>query len=210
MAQNRTAVVAFGRFNPPTIGHAKVFRYVETLARRLQADAIIFPVPTEDERNPLPFREKVGLLRRLFPAMMFNSHAQIRNPYQALWCLSRGGYEHVIVVTGDDRAKEYAKLLANPWSFKADLALIPHDGVAARKLRAAAIAEDLPRFARDFPSRNPRIAESVYQRIRAVMQESPWQRNTSGTGQADLPSSNRFLKQKAAEKVRNNRLKFKN
>jgi nicotinic acid mononucleotide adenylyltransferase len=170
MVRNRTIVVAFGRFNPPTTGHARLFAMVEREAERRMADMAVFAFPTEDDdRNPLPFREKIQILRQMFPTMLFNTHEQIRNPYHALWCLLHGGYEHVVIVTGEDRIPEYTKLMDAFPKFKSiDLAVIERDGVSATKMRRAVQHENLAGFLKYCPTRNRRIATQLYERLRTI------------------------------------------
>lgn len=103
-------VVSFGRFNPPHVGHAEVVETVGTLARKLGADACIFPSWSQgDSRNPLPFHEKLALLRQLFPRMNFASNANVRTPLDVLEELSRMGYDEVWVVVGGDQANDFRK-----------------------------------------------------------------------------------------------------
>ena len=56
----------FGRFNPPTIGHEKLFDQTKKLARsgtyRIYASKSVDP-----KKNPLPFKDKVKFLRKMFP-----------------------------------------------------------------------------------------------------------------------------------------------
>lgn len=73
----KSIVVTFGRFNPPHRGHAKVIDFVAQLANSKRAHACVFPSWKQDaKRNPLPFREKLSFLRRLFPRMNVAENAR--------------------------------------------------------------------------------------------------------------------------------------
>lgn len=50
----KTAVFAFGRFNPPTIGHEKLINAVIAVTQREGGTAFIYGSHTQDSRkNPL-------------------------------------------------------------------------------------------------------------------------------------------------------------
>jgi cytidyltransferase-like protein len=108
---NKSVVIAFGRFNPPTTGHARLIERVSDEAGRLHADMCVFPSPTKDaKRNPLPFREKIRFLKMLFPKMMFSENANIKNPFDALYVLSKMGYTRVAIVCGSDQTEEFRRI----------------------------------------------------------------------------------------------------
>ena len=66
-AKSDTLVVAWGRFNPPTLGHELVINKVASEAKSRNADYTIFPTKSHDpKKNPLSFREKVKFMRKLF------------------------------------------------------------------------------------------------------------------------------------------------
>ena len=57
---------AFGRFNPPTTGHEKLFEAVKKASRG--GVYRIYPTHTQDKKNnPLDFKTKVKFLRKMFP-----------------------------------------------------------------------------------------------------------------------------------------------
>ena len=110
----KSVVIAFGRFNPPTTGHAKLVDFVQREADKRQADAIIFPSQTEKERkknpkNPLPFREKVGFLKQFFPQVAWNANESIRTFFDALGMCSLK-YDEVYLVAGSDRVEGFDAL----------------------------------------------------------------------------------------------------
>ena len=110
-AHARSAVIAFGRFNPPTSGHKLLFDYAVSSARRLGADLIVYPSVSQDARsNPLPFSVKVKFLQKLFPRITFNTDPSMRTPFDAFKDVAARGYQDLYVVMGGERAQEFEKL----------------------------------------------------------------------------------------------------
>lgn len=186
-------VIAFGRFNPPTTGHGKLVDFVVATARRLSADAIIFPSQTEKERkknpkNPLPFKEKVNFLKQFFPQVAWNANTAIRTFFDALAMCSLK-YDEVYLVAGSDRVEGFDALrkYIKPTGRKGgtDIVLkkfevvpIPGErdpdaedvtGMSASKLRALAVAGDYKSFAAGVPTRNAGLAKQLYQSVRTHM-----------------------------------------
>ena len=65
--KDSTLVFAFGRFNPPTIGHAKLMSKVITEARSKRANHIVFASASTDKRsNPLDVDTKVKFMKKMF------------------------------------------------------------------------------------------------------------------------------------------------
>ena len=55
------AVVVFGRFNPPTVGHEKLLRAAATEAKRTGYELAIYPSRTQDsKKNPLDPGAKIN------------------------------------------------------------------------------------------------------------------------------------------------------
>ncbi len=64
--KDKSVVFTFGRFNPPTIGHEKLIRKV--VSESSGNDYRIYVSQSSDpERNPLQYKEKVQLMRKMFP-----------------------------------------------------------------------------------------------------------------------------------------------
>ena len=61
-------IFAFGRFNPPTTGHAKLMKEVITQARKNNANHIVYASASTDKRsNPLDVKTKVKFMKKMFP-----------------------------------------------------------------------------------------------------------------------------------------------
>ena len=62
----KRVVVAWGRFNPPTIGHKKLIDAVAKIAG--QDDYFIYPTHTNKKpKDPLPSDLKVEYMKKMFP-----------------------------------------------------------------------------------------------------------------------------------------------
>ena len=63
----KTAVVAWGRMNPPTIGHQKVIDVVNQHAQKFMGDPILFLTKTQKPKtDPLSFAEKLHFAQEMF------------------------------------------------------------------------------------------------------------------------------------------------
>lgn len=103
---------AFGRFNPPTIGHLALINKLREVAKN--NDYYIFTGQTKDnEKNPLQYGTKIGFLRLLFPqhANKIIQDDGIKNVLHAADYLESKGYTDVTFVCGSDRIEEFTKLL---------------------------------------------------------------------------------------------------
>ena len=66
-AKEKTAVFSFGRFNPPTTGHAKLVDVLSRIAKKVGGDPILFTSHSNDKKkNPLPHKIKINFLRKFF------------------------------------------------------------------------------------------------------------------------------------------------
>ncbi len=109
----KTVVFAFGRFNPPTIGHKKLIDTGKMLASSLNADFFIFPTRTQDrERNPLDFNTKLKFLKTFFPEVKFvETTGQL---FVVLKWLVDNGYTEAHLIAGSDRVNEFNDII-NPY-----------------------------------------------------------------------------------------------
>ena len=64
--ETKPVTFAFGRFNPPTIGHEKLFGQVKKLSRG-GAYRIYASKSVDKKKNPLPFKDKIKFMRKMFP-----------------------------------------------------------------------------------------------------------------------------------------------
>lgn len=110
--QDKHVAFTFGRFNPPHAGHGKMMDAVKSYGGD-SGNYRIYPSRTQDnKKNPLSADQKIKHMRAMFKNhkdKIQNSEAH-RNIFDIMKDLNDEGHEHVTMVVGDDRVKEFDKL----------------------------------------------------------------------------------------------------
>ena len=177
-APGKTAVAAFGRMNPPTIGHEKLVDAI----RAQKGDHYLFLSQTQKPKdNPLPFSIKKQFVKAAFPDVNVG-HESVRTPIQMLQMLEKLGYTDVIYIAGSDRVEQFEKLFndynGKEYNFNSikvvsagerDPDADGAEGMSASKMRAAAAAEEKEAFAQGLPKRIQKDWENVYSAVRTGM-----------------------------------------
>lgn len=162
----KTAVITYGRFNPPTIGHQSLFNTLLQTGMQNKAQLIaVFPTHTVNKDNPLPFELKSAVLQEILPSSI-KVLPDGKTLFTVLSYLSKEGYNRVIHIAGSDRLPEYERLIHKyvtiPYQ-SGDVAYNIADytfvssgdrdpdsegvsGMSATKVRAAAKADDFKTF----------------------------------------------------------------
>jgi len=112
--EESTAVMSFGRFNPPTIGHEKLIHKTEEVAQQHGGTAHIVASHSEGTaKNPLPQQAKLGYLHNIVKPSTELSGSSKEEPtiLHAAARLHRQGHKHLVVVAGSDRVNDYQDLL---------------------------------------------------------------------------------------------------
>ena len=107
--KEKHAVLAFGRFNPPTSGHQLVVNKVKDVAREVGGSHHIVLSHSQDaKKNPLSATQKVKHAKRAFPGTNFSSSSkESPNFLTQAADLHKKGVSHLHVVGGSDRVKEF-------------------------------------------------------------------------------------------------------
>ena len=114
-----TAVFAFGRFNPPTIGHQKLLDKVLAIAEKLNGKGYIFLSQKQNNQtDPLSFREKQDYIQMFYPKLAIGD-AGVKTIIQALQKIQAEGRTRIVMIAGSDRVGEFEKLL-NQYNGKPD------------------------------------------------------------------------------------------
>jgi hypothetical protein len=185
----KTAAVAFGRMNPPTIGHQKV---VDAILKQ-KADAhFLFVSQTHKSsgknktrlENPLPFDVKLGFIETAFPNIDIGD-TSVSTAIGLLQYLEKQGFDNVIFVGGSDRVASFTELFNNQNGVDYNLKSIKvvssgardpdaegAEGMSASKMRAAAIANDFESFKTGLPPGLSGDAEEVFAAVRQGLE--PW------------------------------------
>jgi len=113
MGQEHTAVMAFGRFNPPTVGHEKLIHKVEQTAKETGGSAHIIASHSEgDSKNPLPSATKVRYIKKVADHgthVYASSKAQPTLLHHAA-ALHKSAH-HLVLIAGQDRVQQFHDLL---------------------------------------------------------------------------------------------------
>lgn len=186
----KIAVVTFGRFNPPTTGHKRLVERLLAEAKARNATPIIFTSVKRDERNPLPYMEKVNWLKRFFPGVIVNRNARVRNPIDALHVLKGMGFDAVFFVVGSDQTMEFERLK----KFVKTRGLAGYgqvvlkqfgiltiartqgvrgaEGMSASQLRNAAAMNNFLTFRKGVPTQSTRIARQLFRSVREHLKDT--------------------------------------
>jgi len=108
--EDRVAVIAYGRYNPPTIGHQKLIDVIKDTALKNNAEGIIAPSHSQDKiKNPLSYNEKEEILKDMSKGVRIVD--QGKTFISLLQFLQQEGFTKIIHVAGSDRIPEFEKLV---------------------------------------------------------------------------------------------------
>lgn len=163
---SKTVVFAFGRFNPPTIGHELLVKAVKKLAQQKKADHVIYASKSQDaKKNPLSVDKKVKYLKLMFKGTNFAAASEeVRTFIEAAKQLNKK-YKNIVMVAGSDRVPEFNRLLNtyNGKEFNFDTIEVisagerdpdadDASGMSASKMRAIAVKGNYSEFKKGLPS----------------------------------------------------------
>jgi len=157
--------VAFGRFNPPTVGHEKLIKAAQKVSAG--GDLKIYPSRTQDnKKNPLDPDMKVSYMRKMFPEFeeQIINDPDMRSIFDVLIAAGEQGYTSVNIVVGADRQAEFENLAQkyNGELYDFDLIRVVSagvrdadaegvEGMSASKLRKSVVDDDFDAFKRGLP-----------------------------------------------------------
>jgi hypothetical protein len=160
-----TLTVAFGRFNPPTVGHEKLLKAARKAATG--GDLKIYPSRTQDpKKNPLDPDMKISFMKKMFPDFEENiiNDPEMKSIFDVLVAANESGYANVNIVVGSDRQSEFENLAQkyNGDLYEFDLIRVISagvrdadaegvEGMSASKMRKAVIEDDFDSFRRGTP-----------------------------------------------------------
>ena len=167
-AKGKSIAFAFGRFNPPTIGHEKLINKVKSVPSN---DYRIYLSRSEDpKKNPLSPRQKLDIMKKMFPRHARNIEINQTNMVLDIaTMLHNKGYTDVTMVAGSDRVREFDTILKKYNGVKSRHGLYDFEsikvvsagerdpdaegatGMSASKMRAAAAKGDLKSFEKGLP-----------------------------------------------------------
>ena len=131
-AKAKHAVLTFGRFQPPTIGHEKLVGVLADTAKRKGGTPFLFPSRTNaKKKNPLTPKAKVKFLKSVFPQVTVVDDAGSKTIFQALEYLVNKGFKTATIVVGGDRIGEFEKTVV-PYTKQIGMDNIDFVGAGAR------------------------------------------------------------------------------
>jgi len=112
-ANERHAVLTFGRLQPPTTGHEHLINKVKSVAKQHNASHhVVLSHSNDPKQNPLTAKQKVKHARRFFPnTNITTSSSSHPNFLKQAEKLHKSGVTHLHMVAGSDRTGEYHKIL---------------------------------------------------------------------------------------------------
>ena len=160
-----TLTVAFGRFNPPTVGHEKLLKGAQKSAAG--GDLKIYPSRTQDpKKNPLDPDMKISFMKKMFPDFEENiiNDDEMKSIFNVLVAAAEAGYSNVNIVVCSDRQAEFENLAQkyNGELYNFDLIRVISagvrdadaegvEGMSASKMRKAVMDDDFDSFRRGIP-----------------------------------------------------------
>ncbi len=173
---SKTAVFAFGRMNPPTIGHKKL---ADAVAAQAGDPYIFLSQSQQPKTDPLDFPTKLKLAQAFFPNITVGD-ASVRTIIQALQKIEAMGYDSIIYVAGSDRIEDFKTLINKyngaEYNFnnievvsagERDPDADGAEGMSASKMRAAAAEGNFAAFAQGVPDK--KLAQTMYDAVRRGM-----------------------------------------
>lgn len=193
--KEKSVAFAYGRFNPPTIGHEKLIETVINTAAKHGADYFIVPskssakqTPAERKKNPLSLEERTKILKYIVSdskavANFGTTFIDTLKKFQEM------GYTKVYHIAGSDREQSFMTVI-NKYNGKADQSgEIPFhfdsytfvsagqrdpdsegvEGMSASKLRQLAVEGDYNTFQTGMSDKVPNnLKKQTFQIIRKM------------------------------------------
>jgi nicotinic acid mononucleotide adenylyltransferase len=110
----KPVVFAFGRLNPPTIGHQKLIERVITIAKRVKGLPVLYVSASQDKRkNPLTVKQKVDYLKKVYPRgiKILPAVGSERTFMEILKNRFDKKFTDVYMIAGSDRVAEFKRLI---------------------------------------------------------------------------------------------------
>ena len=114
VGRKQPVVFAFGRFNPPTIGHQKLIDKVITIAKRVKGLPVLYVSATQDKKkNPLSAKDKLKYIKMVYKrGIQLNAAgSDSRTFMEILKNRFNKKYTEVYMIAGSDRVAEFKRLI---------------------------------------------------------------------------------------------------
>ena len=167
-AKGKSLAFSFGRFNPPTTGHEKLINKVASI--RTDDYRIYLSRSQDPKKNPLSPRQKLDIMKKMFPRHARNIEVNNTNMILDICTLLyKKGYSDITMVVGSDRVREFDTIIKKYNDVKSRHGYYNFDsinvvsagerdpdadnvsGMSASKMRAAASSNDIGSFRKGLP-----------------------------------------------------------
>jgi nicotinic acid mononucleotide adenylyltransferase len=176
-------VFAFGRFNPPTLGHDKLMREVITQARKNNANHIVYASASTDKRkNPLDVNTKVKFMKKMFPKNKIQAAGGTQRTFIEVLKFYNKMYGEIIMIAGSDRVAEFQKLTdkynGKEYNYKSIKVVSSGErdpdaegvsGMSASKMRDMAKNNDYRSFKSGVPNLSDSDSKSLFNSVKKGM-----------------------------------------
>jgi len=182
--EGETLTTAFGRFNPPTVGHEKLLGAARKAASG--GPLKIYPSRSQDpKKNPLDPDMKVSYMKKMFPDYEEEiiNDGEMKTIFDVLKTAEADGFKNVNIIVGADRQAEFENLAQkyNGDLYNFDLIRVISagvrdsdaegvEGMSASKMRKAVADDDFDSFRRGTPKGlKDADAQAVFDAVRTGM-----------------------------------------
>ena len=187
--EEKTVYFTFGRMNPPTIGHEKLLDAISKAAGS-NPYKIYLSQSQDADKNPLAYKEKVKIARKMFPRHARNILVDkgAKNLLEVASKLYESGFKNIVGVVGSDRIREFDTRIKKYngvkgrhgfYNFEKITIISAGDrdpdadgaaGMSASKMRAAAKDNDFSTFSQGLPRAVKNAdAKKIYNSVRSGM-----------------------------------------
>ena len=160
--EEKTIYITMDNFNPPAISHGNMFDSISESSNK--SNYRIFVTPTnESKNNPLPYKEKVKQLRKIFPkhARSVVMDSTIKSPLDAAVKLFNEGYKNIVVLGEENEVRKTTILFEKYngknsrkgfYNFQSIKSInLESKGADSNRQIKAALNEDFTTFAQGLP-----------------------------------------------------------
>lgn len=187
----KTAVIAYGRLNPLTLGHKKLIDTIINKAQEVNGTPYIFLSHTQKPKtDPLSLKEKIFFADKAFPEINIGNKTYKGEftPPQALEELYKAGYTDVYFIVGSDRLpafqfiKNYNNIpdksgkLLYAFNTLEILSAGERDpdaegveGMSASKMRQAVVDNDFKSFLAGSPLPTEKLTKQMFDAVKTGM-----------------------------------------
>lgn len=108
---NKKAVITFGRFNPPTVGHGKLIDALKKASSGGYQPLVYMSHSQDPKKNPLDYNTKQKWMKKFFGKKVTIVKSNARQIFQIVTELYTNGYTDLRMVVGSDRVREFDTLI---------------------------------------------------------------------------------------------------